>query len=243
MDLNGKAAIVTGGAVRLGREIAMGLARAGADVLVHYGRSAEVARDTAAAVEALGRRAAAVQADLTEPVQAARTIFEAAGEAFGHTEILVNSAAVFERTPFDQTTPDAWHRQFAINLHAPFCLCQEFARRLPPGTRGQIVNLVDWRALRPGAGSVVYTLTKSALVTLTRVLAQDLAPQVQVNAVAPGAILPPPDEGPGYLERLADRIPLGRPGLPQDVVEAVLFLLRSDFITGEVLHVTGGQEL
>jgi NAD(P)-dependent dehydrogenase (short-subunit alcohol dehydrogenase family) len=242
MDINGKIAIVTGGAARLGREIALGLARAGVDLVLHYWRSADAARQTAAEMESLGRRVVTVQADLADSQAAAGVIFEAAAE-LGAADFLINSAAVFERSSVDAITAAAWQRQFSINLHAPFCLCQEFARRRPAGGRGHIVNLVDWRALRPGAGYLVYTLTKSGLVTLTRILAQELAPNVRVNAIAPGAILPPPGEGQEYLERLSARIPLGHPGAPRDIVEAVLFLLRSEFITGEVLHVTGGQEL
>ena len=242
MDINSKVALVTGGAVRLGREITLGLARAGADVVVHYGRSAEAARQTAADVERLGRRVAVVQADLSQPETAARTIFDAAAE-LGRVDFLINSAAVFEPGGIGGITADAWQRQFAINLHAPFCLAQEFARRQSVGLRGHIVNLADWRALRPDTGYLVYSLTKSGLVTMTRALARELAPDVQVNAVAPGAILPPPGAGIDYLEQLASQIPLGHPGTPADVVETVLFLLRSEFITGEVIHVTGGQEL
>ena len=242
MDISGKVALVTGGAVRLGREIALGLATAGADLVVHYGRSAEAARTTAAEIERLGRRAALVQADLTEPESAAARIFDAAAE-LGHVDFLINSAAIFEPGRIGGITADAWQREFAINLHAPFCLAQEFVRRRSAGRRGHIVNLADWRALRPDTGHLVYSLTKSGVVTLTRALARDLAPDVQVNAIAPGAILPPPAEGISYLEQLSSRIPLGHPGTPADVVETVLFLLRSDFITGEIIHVTGGQEL
>jgi pteridine reductase len=243
MDFNGQTAIVTGAAVRLGREIALGLARAGVDLVLHYHQSAAAAAETAALIESLGRRAALVQADLADPEPAARAILDAAAAAFGRADILVNSASIFERSSLRDSTAGAWDRQFAINLQAPFCLCQEFARRRPPDRRGHIINIADWRALRPGTGHLVYTLTKSGLVALTRMLAQELAPGVQVNAVAPGAILPPANKGPEYLERLARQIPLGRPGSPGDVVESVLFLLRSEFITGEVVHVTGGQEL
>ena len=119
----------------------------------------------------------------------------------------------------------------------------EFAARGSAGQSAHIVNIVDRRASRPGTDHPIYTLTKSGLVTLTGILARELAPDVQVNAVAPGAILPPPGEDDSYLERVVRRVPLQRHGSPRDVAEAVLFLLRSDFITGETVHVAGGEQL
>ncbi|MBW3543247.1 MAG: SDR family oxidoreductase [Planctomycetes bacterium] len=241
--IRGKVAIVTGGAVRLGREIALGLSDAGAGVVVHYGRSREAAERTICEIAAAGGRAVAVEADLASPVEAACAIIGAARAEFGRVDILVNNASVFEPSTLADAEPDDWDRQFAVNLKAPFYLCREFAGAREPGRRAHIVNILDWRATRPGAGHLVYTLTKAALATLTLALAQELAPDVQVNAVAPGAILPPPGEGADYLDKLSTRIPLGRTGNAADVAEAVLFLLRSEFITGEILHVTGGQEL
>ena len=243
MNLLNQVAIVTGGAVRLGREIALALAREGVDVCVHYGRSTAAADETAAEIRALGQKAVTVSADLREPVVAARAAFDAVCAEWGRVDLLINCAAVFEAGTLAGTTEDQWDLHFDVNLKAPLFMCSEFAARLEPGRRGHILNIVDWRATRPVPGHLAYTLTKSALVAMTRVLAQELAPRMQVNAVAPGAILPPPGEDAAYLEAIAKDIPLGRVGAPEDVTRAILYLLKSDFVTGEVIHVTGGQEL
>jgi NAD(P)-dependent dehydrogenase (short-subunit alcohol dehydrogenase family) len=242
MHLQGTVAIVTGAAKRLGEAIALSLADAGCDVCVHYGRSRAAAEETANEIRARGVRAVTVRADLFEPQQAAETVFTAA-EELGPVGIVINSAAIFDEGTLLTTTDDDWNRHFAINLQAPFHLCRQFARRHAAGTRGHIINIADWRATRPGTGHLAYTLTKSALVTLTRILALELAPDIQVNAIAPGAILPGVDAEVAEFERLADRIPLRRTGGPGDVTDSILYLLRSDFVTGEILHVTGGEEL
>jgi pteridine reductase len=180
---------------------------------------------------------------LRDPSAAAERILDAAVSAFGRADILVNSAAVFEADTLASATPELWERQFSVNLQAPFFLCRAFAARLPSDRRGQIVNIIDWRALRPGPDHLIYTLTKAGLAALTRSLAQHLAPQVQVNAIAPGAILPAVEGSEHEFDRLAAQIPLKRTGAPTDVAAALLFLLQSEFITGEIVHVTGGQQL
>ncbi len=242
MDLQGSVTIVTGAAVRLGKAMALGLAQAGADVAVHYNRSVGPAHETVAQIQALGRRAVAVQADLSD-AGAVQDIIPAVREALGAIDILINSAAIFERGTLETTTEELWDRHLAINLKAPFLLCQAFARQLEPDRHGHIINIADWRALRPGKAYVAYTVAKAGLIALTKTLALGLAPQVQVNAIAPGAILPPPGKPNEELQRLVPRIPLGHTGSPPDIVEAALFLLRSEFITGEVLSVTGGEHL
>lgn len=243
MELRGTVAIVTGGAVRLGRSIALSLAEQGCALCIHYWQSAEAARETLDAIRESGARGVIVQADLRDPGAAARRIVASAVAEFGRVDVLVNSASIFEPGTLAETSEEAWDRHFAINLKAPFLLCREFAARLQPAQRAAIVNLADWRGLRPVPGHLAYTLTKSGLIALTRLLAQELAPRVQVNAVAPGAVLPPAGAGPDHLEGLLDEIPLARTGTPDEVTRAVLFLLQSEFVTGEVLHVTGGQEL
>jgi NAD(P)-dependent dehydrogenase (short-subunit alcohol dehydrogenase family) len=237
LPLAGKAAIVTGGAVRLGRAIALGLAAHGADVALHYGSSETEAGRTAEEIRALGRKCALVQADLRQ-ADAPRKILDSAGAAFGKADILVNSAAVFERGTMAETTPELWEKTLAVNLRAPFFLSREFAAQ---AETGDIVFLADARVGRPAADYLAYALTKSALVDLTRSLAKSLAPGIRVNAVSPGAILPPPGRGGEYLQRLIPRIPLGRSGTPDDVVRAVLYLLESSFVTGQVLRVDGGE--
>ncbi|MBN1439960.1 MAG: SDR family oxidoreductase [Anaerolineales bacterium] len=239
LPLCGRTALVTGGAVRLGRAIALGLAAHGADVALHYRSSEAEAVRTAEEIRALGRKCATIRADL-ERLDAPATIFEAAGAAFRKIDILVNSAAIFERGTLADTATDLWERTIAINLRAPFFLSRAFAAQ---ADAGDILFLADARAGRPAAEHLAYSLAKSALVELTRSLAKSLAPAFRVNAVAPGAILPPPGQGQEYLQKLARRIPLGRPGSPEAVVRGVLFLLESTFITGEVLRIDGGEYL
>lgn len=241
MELSGAVVIVTGGAVRLGKAMALGLAHAGARVVVHYGHSADAARRTVAEIEALGGEAVAVQADLLG-AGVASTVIGQGIERFGRVDALVNSASIYEPVGVADTTESLWDRHFAINLKAPFFLCQALAAQLD-GRRGHIVNIADWRGARPTASGIAYTLTKAGLIAMTQSLARALAPNVQVNAIAPGVILPPPGQGDEYVPHLLPSIPLQRSGAPADIVEALLYLLRSDYVTGDVLYVTGGQHL
>jgi len=258
MELNGKVAIVTGGAVRLGKALALALAEQGARLVIHYGSSAGPAQETVTEIKAMGSDALAVQADLSQSGQAP-SIVERAVAHFGQVDILVNSAAIFEPGKWDDTTEANWDRHFAINLKSPFFLSQAFAKHVGPERAcpeqsrracpehsrraGHIVNIADWRGVRPGTGHVAYTLTKAALIAMTKSLALALAPNIQVNAIAPGMILPPPGKDQSYLERQAGQIPAQRVGSPQEIAKALLFLLRSDFVTGELIFVTGGQHL
>lgn len=242
MELKGKVALITGGAVRLGRALALALAGQGVRIALHYGTSTQAAEATAAEINALGSEARLFPADLRDTAGLAPMLARAA-QAWGTVDILVNSAAMFEPGGLADTTEANWEAHFAVNLKAPFFLAQAWAAQLKPGQRGHLVNLVDWRAVRPGPNYLAYTLTKAALLTLTHSLAVALAPQVQVNAIAPGAILPPPGQPETYFNRLLPRIPLGRPGAPADVAQALLFLVQSDFVTGETLFVTGGEHL
>lgn len=242
MDLKGKVTIITGGAVRLGKAMALALAAEGARVVVHYGSSASAAEETAAEIKSMGGEVLTLQADLRES-GAWLTIIEQAYEHFGQIDALINSAAIFQTGDIQSTTEDSWDKHFDINLKAPFFLSQTFAKHLGMNRRGHIVNIADWRATRTGADHIAYTLTKAAIVALTRNLAVSLAPDIQVNAIAPGAILPPPGRGQGYLEQLAQNIPARKVGSPDDIVHALLYLLKSDFVTGELMLVTGGEQL
>jgi pteridine reductase len=242
MELNGKVAIVTGGAVRLGKALALALAEQGARLVIHYGSSAGPAQETVTEIKAMGSDALAVQADFSQSGQAP-SIVEHAVAHFGQVDILVNSAAIFEPGKWHDTTEANWDRHFAINLKSPFFLSQAFAQHVAPERAGHIVNIADWRGVRPGIGHVAYTLTKAALIAMTKSLALALAPNIQVNAIAPGMILPPPGADQSYLERQAGQIPAQRVGSPQEIAKALLFLLRSDFVTGELIFVTGGQHL
>jgi NAD(P)-dependent dehydrogenase (short-subunit alcohol dehydrogenase family) len=237
LPLAGRVALVTGGAVRLGRAISLALASRGADIALHYHASEANAQSEAEEIRALGRRCLLVSADLQEP-DAPAAVFRAVTAGLGKADILVNSAAVFERGTLVETTPELWERTMAVNLHAPLFLCKAFADQTD---RGDIINISDGRAERPGKDFLAYTLTKAALLTLTRSLAKSLAPGIRVNAVAPGAILPPPGESEDYLDRLLPHIPLARTGTPEDIVRGVLYLLEAGFVTGEILHITGGE--
>ena len=236
--------LVTGAGVRLGRAIAEGMGRAGASVAAHYHASADGAEATVAALRGTGARADAFQADLAEPAQA-EALVDQIERTLGPIHVLVNSAALFERAEFVDTGIDVLERLWAVNARAPFVLAQAVARRMRSRGRGDIVNVLDiGGALVPWAHYSAYCMTKAALAMLTRCLALELAPEVRVNAVAPGTVLPPDYLDGSALEAIRARIPQRRFGSPEDVVDAVKFLLAGPrFITGQILAVDGGRSL
>jgi NAD(P)-dependent dehydrogenase (short-subunit alcohol dehydrogenase family) len=239
-SLSGKVVLITGAARRVGRLFALGCAQAGADVVLHHGHSPEQAAETRDEIRALGRRAWVVAADLAQPAEVAALITRA--NQFTPLYALVNSAAIFEPLSLSETTLPAWERHLAINLTAPFLLSQAFAAQLPEGAQGRIVNILDWRALRPGADHFPYTVSKAALAALTSSLAVALAPRITVNGLALGAVLPPADGA--ASPEVIRKIPLGRWGETQEVQEALVFLLAgAAYVTGEVVHVDGGRHL
>ncbi len=235
-------AIVTGAARRIGREIALSLVKRDLAVIVHHGTSAVEANAMVQKIRSMGGTAEAVAADLRDPKTAAARIFEAA-EKLGPVTVLINSAAVFQ----DRELPwiDAYHcsLHLNVNLLAPLFLTQQLVRQLAEGETAHVINILDWRAQRPGADHLMYTATKAALLSVTKSLAQQLAPRILVNGIAPGAILPPDDRANWHQQRAIETIPLKRTGSPQDVCDAIDFLLNSRFITGEIIHITGGEEL
>jgi NAD(P)-dependent dehydrogenase (short-subunit alcohol dehydrogenase family) len=240
MSLEGKTVLITGAAVRVGRAMALAVARAGGDIALHYGSSQAEAQALQEEIQALGRRAYLLQADLAQPDSVRRLMPNALEQ--GPLFALVNSAAIFEPLGLRDTSLEAWERHLAINLTAPFLLSQAFAAGLQPGQTARIVNILDWRALRPGGSHLPYTVSKAGLAALTRFLAIALAPHVTVNGLAFGAILPPSSgEPPADLLR---RVPAGRWGELSEVGEALLFLLDGPaYITGEILHLDGGRHL
>jgi pteridine reductase len=242
MELESQVAIVTGGAVRLGKAQAIALAERGASIIVHYNASSGPADEVVRQIRELGGQAIAVQADLRD-ASAASGIVDRAVATFGKADILVNSAAIFEAGHWDDTTEENWDRHFDINLKSPFFLSQAFGKQVGSERRAHVVNIADWRAVHPGTDHFAYTLAKAGLVAMTKSLALALAPNIQVNAIAPGLILPPPGRGVEYFERAAPHIPAQRTGSPAEIVKALLFLLDSDFVTGELLYVTGGEHL
>jgi NAD(P)-dependent dehydrogenase (short-subunit alcohol dehydrogenase family) len=209
-------------------------------VIIHYGKSHVQAAQTAEEIRRLGRQVALVQADLNDPCQVS-TLIERA-QALGPLSGLINNASIFEDLDWRTTRLEDWNRHLMVNLTAPFLLSQAFACHLKEGRTGKIVNLLDWRALRPGPDHLPYTISKTALAGLTRALAQALAPHIQVNGVALGAILPPSDGG--DPEAAIRNVPAGRWAKLEEVDQTVLFLLDGPtYITGEILHVDGGRHL
>jgi len=240
MDLNGRAALVTGAARRVGRAIAMALAEAGADVAVHYNRSEDEARSLAEEIRAIGRRAEQFGADLADPERIG-AMFEGVAAFFGRLDVLVNSAAVFGRTPIETLTAEQWDAELAVNARAP-ALCIRHAVGLMKRTGGgAIVNIADVAAEKGWAGYPAYCASKAALLGLTRSAAGALAPyDIRVNAVAPGAIEWSEDQTDEQKAAVLEQIPFKRVGSPADVAAAVVFLCRSDYITAQTLRVDGG---
>ncbi|MCP3678216.1 MAG: SDR family oxidoreductase [Deltaproteobacteria bacterium] len=243
MDLKDKVVLITGGARRIGRAISLALAERGARVVIHYSRSGEAAEETLKEIKEHGGEGILLQADLMDEGAVAGIIGKAS-EWCGQVDILINNAAIFEAGGFIDTTSENWDRHFAINLKAPFLLSQSFARQIPDDGQGKIIFLSDWRGIRPGVGHFAYTLTKSALITMTKSVAKVVTPRITVNSIALGAILPPEGADEDFLARKIETIPLRRSGSPADVVATVQFLLEgSDFITGETILVDGGEHL
>lgn len=230
MNLTGKRALVTGGAVRIGRAIANALAAEGAEVIVHFRTSEK---------EADAFWPNIIRADFDNPVQC-ETFIERAAEEFGPIDILINNAAVFHQTPLADATYETVMKELQPNLLAPLALIRGFAQQ---NRIGKIVNLLDRRITGHDTSCVPYMLSKKGLEELTKLAAIDLAPGITVNAVAPGAVLPPPQHVDDPAWEAAGTIPLDRSPTPEDIAGAVLYLLKSDAITGQTLFVDGGQNL
>lgn len=249
MNLSGKVALVTGGAHRVGRAIALALAQQGAQIALHYGGSAQAAQDTAQEIAALGGRAVPIQADLHDPAQIER-LFLTAADTFGRLDVLVNSAANFQRQPFDEIQLTDWTNVFQVNLRAPF-LCTQHAARLmrrtdrPADQPATIINIADLAGVQAWPGYTQHGISKAALIHLTKISAVELAPHVRVNAIAPGAVLPPQGTSPdsAFWQNIGARVPLRRTGNPDFVGQTVVFLAQNDYITGVLIPVDGGEHL
>ncbi len=242
MDLGYGAALVTGGGRRIGRAIALGLAREGLAVAVHYHRSAEAAAEAVAEIEGRGGRSVAVPGDLTERGIAERVLAEASA-ALGTVRVLINNASTFLPSGAGELGTEQLRGEMALHLEAPYRLAIEMARRLPAEECGRIVNLLDWRASHPDPRHFGYSLSKGALLGLTRALAAALGPRITVNGIAPGAILPPAGGGKGSGDYARD-LPLAAVGRVEDIVRACVFLVRdADYTTGAVIPVDGGKHL
>ena len=236
----GGAALVTGGAKRIGRAICLELAAAGFDVAIHHRASADEAAEVARAVEALGRRAVCLSADLAD-AEATQALIGRAVEALGPLALLVNNASVFVDDRLDTLTGESWSSHMDVNLRAPVLLARAFAAQAPDGSA--IINILDQRVLKPDPRFFSYGLSKSALWVATRTMAQALAPRIRVNGVGPGPTLPSVHQAAGEFEAEARATPLQRAGSPEAVAEAVRWLVDAAQVTGQMIAVDGGQHL
>jgi len=238
--LEGAAALVTGAGKRIGQAIAIGLAQSGCDVAIHYHGSGEGAEETARAVRAAGRRAELLQADLADAA-AAHGLADKAARALKRLDIVVNSAAIMVREPVETVTPESWDATFDLNLRAMFFVSQGAIPHLRRAN-GKIVNLADIAGMEPWPAYVPHCVSKAGVIMLTKGLARALAPDIAVNAVAPGAVLLPEEWDEAARDHIRKTTPLERLGSPDDVVAAVRFLLAgTDYVTGTVLVVDGGR--
>ncbi len=239
-SLHGRVALVTGAAKRLGRAVALRLAKDGADVVIHYRTSAAEAQSAIAEIEKFGRRGSAIAADLSSVADIKR-LFDEAARQFGRLDILVNSAATFLPSSIISTTEEVWDASLDSNLKAPF-FCSQAAAPLLRRSKGCIINFADTGGLLGWPGYIAHSVSKAGVVMLTKVLAKALAPEVRVNAIAPGTISMPGDP-PEWEADFIKLAPLRKTGAPSDVADTVIFLVQSKFMTGQVLVIDGGRTL
>jgi NAD(P)-dependent dehydrogenase (short-subunit alcohol dehydrogenase family) len=242
MELNQKIALVTGSAHRVGKHIAIQLAQEGCHIIIHYNRAQDEAQTTLNLVKEHGVQAIAVQADLTRHEEIIH-LFEQVDQEYQGLDILVNSAAILKIKGLLEVELSDWNQTMALNLKGAFFCLQQAAIRMQARGGGAVVNISDVIGLRPWAKYPVHSISKAGVEMLTKVAAIDLAPDIRVNAIAPGLILPPKRMSSTRWEQLAKDSLLQRTGTPEDVAKAVIFLLKSDYITGETLVVDGGMQL
>jgi pteridine reductase len=241
MDTTGKVALVTGAAMRVGREIALALARTGMNIAVHYRSSAGPALETVKRARALGVEAESLQADLDELRQIEQLI-ESVRERWGRLDALVNSAAIFPRTPWDEIDETVWEQTLRTNLKAPFFTAWHAASLMRENDGGKIVFIADWAGFRPYRNYLPYVISKGGVITMTKAMAKELAPDIAVNAIAPGPVMLPPDFSDEDANKIVDDTLLKRLGSPQDIAQSVVYLVAmTDFVTGHVMVVDGGR--
>ena len=240
MRLAERTILITGAARRIGRSLALSAAKEGANLVLHHNQSPAEASSLQKEINEIGRQATIYQSDFSS----LRDIEDFTGSVFNSEKIdsIVNNASIFADLNWESTTADDWNKHQHINLLAPFLISQSFARQLPSPKKGRIINILDWRALRPGSDHIPYTASKAGLAALTRSLAISLAPRITVNGLALGAILPPSDGG--MAEDLVSSLPIPRWANMTEVEETLIFLLSGpEYITGEIIHVDGGRHL
>lgn len=241
MDLQGKWALVTGAGHRLGLAIARALGHEGCKLVIHYHAADEPAAEAIASLQRSGTQALSIGADLRRE-DGRRALFEAIDRAEAGPDVLVNSAAIMESGELLSVSEADWDRTIDLNLKAAFFCLQESARRMRARGGGSIVNIADIAGLRPWARFPIHSISKAGILMLTQVAALALAPDIRVNAIAPGPVLKPENLTSARWAEFADRLPLRRPGTPEDIAAAVLFLMKNDYITGETLVVDGGNQ-
>lgn len=239
MDIGGRIALVTGGAVRIGRAVCLRLAAEGATVVIHCNRSKDKGEALRAEIQDAGDRAYVITADLSR-APACEGLIEETVKTAGGLDILINNAAVFHKDALDEISQEVLMREWQVNLMAPILLAKTF---ITSAKSGKVVNLLDRRIFSHDPECIPYLLSKMALAEFTKSAALAAAPGFTVNGVAPGAILPPPGKGEEYLKDAAGEVPLKRQCTPEDVADAVIFCLRNDALTGAIIPVDGGQHL
>jgi glucose 1-dehydrogenase len=243
MELRGKTALVTGGAVRLGKAICLALAEAGVSLAIHYHSSRQPAEEVLGQAAAFGVKAALFQADLSDPNTADGLVADA-GDEFGSLDILVNNAGLYGKGRGMATTLPLIEEQFSVNLFSPLLLTRAFAAQVPEDGQGKVINIADAKVLQVGYDHFAYRLTKGAIIQMTRMFALELAPRITVNAIAPGVMMPLAGFEDQDMSARAERlIPLKRIGAPELIAQNVLHLLEQDFMTGVILPVDGGENL
>jgi NAD(P)-dependent dehydrogenase (short-subunit alcohol dehydrogenase family) len=238
--LEGRTYLITGGARRLGREMALAIARSGGNLIIHYNSSASEAQALKELIIGLGSQASLVKADLSSET-GLRILCE---QAFSLSPVfgLINNASIFLNKSFPETTLDIWQEHLQTNLTSPFLLSRFFAEQDRSGTPRQIINIVDWRAIRPGSDHFAYTVTKAALAAMTKSLARSLAPEISINAIALGAILPPETEE--FNNKILEKVPLKRWAQIEELQNLLLYLLANPkSLTGQIIHLDGGRHL
>ena len=241
MELHNRVALVTGGAHRLGKAIALALGRAGAKVVIHYHHSAQKAETTIAELQELGVETLALSGDIAV-VEEIEHIVDQAAAHWGRLDMLINNAGIWGATPIGSVTQERWDELMAINIRGMFFAAQRATPHLRK-TQGSIVNIADVGALRPWRNYTPYLVSKGGVITLTEALAKDLAPDIRVNAVAPGAVLVPDDWTQEQADASLRTIPLRRWGSAEDIGQAVVYLVQADYVTGVTIPIDGGQRL
>ena len=235
-------ALITGGAVRIGKAIALGLSKCGHAIAIQYNRSRDEAVDLAGSINQMGGNAACFQASLSKHEEI-EPLIRQIHEAMGPLTCLINNASHFADDRLQALSPESWREHMAVNLEAPVFLAQSFAAQLPDGENVNIINIIDQRVLRPNPHFFSYTLSKSALWAATRTMAQALAPRIRVNAIGPGPALGSVYQSQADFEQECRAMPLGHGTTPEEIADAVLFVLRAHSMTGQIIALDGGQHL